>query len=83
MRFTLSSGTLNARLQSLSKVINLAAIALHNMAVSQLTVYLKHQHYDLAVNLLNESKVYTRVDTEGFEELVKSIKHHPNLVLSD
>ena len=68
---------------SLSKVINLAAIALHDVAVSQLTVYLKHQHYDLAVNLLNESKVYTRVDTEGFEELVKSIKHHPNLVLSD
>lgn len=73
----------NEHNNSLSNVINQAAIALHDMAVSQLEAYLKPQHYELAVNLLNESKVYARVDIEGFEELLERIEYHPNLVLSD
>lgn len=68
---------------SLSDMINKGAIALHNMAVSQLASYLKQQQHELSVELLENSKLYTTVDVKGFEELLAQIEYHPNLVLSD
>lgn len=68
---------------SLSDMITKGAIALHDMAVSQLASYLKQHHYELTVKHLEHSNLYTKVDVEGFDELLQKIEYHPNLILTD